>query len=329
MSPALQLAAPVVGARLLGVGSYQPARVVTNDELALTIDTTDEWVRSRVGVVSRHLADPAELLVDMATSAAAAAIADAGLVPADVDTVIVATCTMPTSVPNAAARVATGLGVNGIGAFDVNAACAGFTYGLAVAADLVRSGSARTVVVVGAEKFTDWVDPQDRSTAIIFADGAGAAVIGAADAEHPAGIGPVVWGSSGDMADVISIPDRTAFLQQEGQTVFRWATTKIAPVALAAIERAGIKPGDIDVLIPHQANLRILEAIAKALRKEGARDEMVLARDIISSGNTSAASIPMALDHLRTEGTVRSGDVALLVGFGAGLCFAAQVVLLP
>jgi len=329
MTAVLRLAPPVAGARMLGVGSYQPAQVVTNHDLAKIIDTDDEWVRSRVGIVSRRVAAPGELLVDMSAAAAAHAISDAGLTPADIDTVIVATCTMPTSIPNASASVATALGINGVGAFDVNAACAGFTYALAVGADLVRAGSATNVVVVGAEKFTDWVDPLDRSTSIIFADGAGAAVIGPASAEHGPGIGPVVWGSAGDMAKVISIADRASFVQQEGQAVFRWATTKIAPIALQAIEQAGLQPADVDVLVPHQANLRILESIAKALRKAGARQDMALARDIVHSGNTSAASIPMALDHLRAENTVHSGDVALLVGFGAGLCFAAQVVLLP
>lgn len=329
MSATLRVAPPVAGARLLGVGSYQPARVVTNDELAQTIDTNDEWIQSRVGIASRHVAAPGELLIDMATAAAAQAIKDAGLIPTDIDTVIVATCTMPTSVPNASARVATALGINGVGAFDVNAACAGFTYALAVGADLVRSGSATRIVVVGAEKFTDWVDPLDRSTSIIFADGAGAAVIGPATDQQGPGIGPVVWGSAGDMADVISIADRTSFLHQEGQTVFRWATTKIAPIALQALEQAGLQPSDVDVLVPHQANLRILESLAKALRKSGAREDMVLARDIVHSGNTSAASIPMALAHMRADGSARSGDVALLVGFGAGLCFAAQAVLLP
>ncbi|MEO9221549.1 MAG: beta-ketoacyl-ACP synthase 3, partial [Mycobacteriaceae bacterium] len=270
-----------------------------------------------------------ETLVDIATSAGAAALAEVGDEVPAVDAVLVATCTMETPVPNAAARVATNLGLEGVGAFDLNAACAGFTYALAVAADMIRSGSSTTVLVVGAEKFTDWIDPTDRSTAIIFADGAGAAVIGPASTEQGAGIGPVVWGSSGDMAEVISIADRNSFLHQEGQTVFRWATTKIAPMALEAVALAGLQPGDIDVLVPHQANLRILESIAKALRKAGAREDMVLARDIVHSGNTSAASVPMALDHLHAEGSTRSGQVALLVGFGAGLCFAAQAVLLP
>lgn len=182
------------------------------------------------------------------------------------------------------------------------------------------------MLVIGAEKLTDWVDPNDRSTAIIFADGAGAAVVGPSD--EP-GIGPVSWGSAGDLVDMIQVADRESSIFQEGQSVFRWATTQIAPIALRAIEAAGLEPSDIDVFVPHQANLRIVEAIAKRLRAKGAREDLVIARDIVDSGNTSSASIPLALDHMRAAGEVRSGDVALLVGFGAGLSYAGQVVRLP
>jgi 3-oxoacyl-[acyl-carrier-protein] synthase-3 len=313
----------------LRTGSYRPERVVTNDELSRVMETDDAWIRSRVGIESRRFAAEGETLVDMATAAGRAALADAGTAAADVDAVIVATCTMPTPVPNAAARVATNLGVDGVAAYDVNAACAGFTYSLAVAADMVRAGSATTVVVVGAEKFTDWVDPTDRSTGIIFADGAGAFVVTGVTDVADAGIGPVAWGSSGEHADLISVPVGGRWLQQEGQAVFRWATTAVAPVAVDALELAGLTPADVDVLVPHQANLRILEALAKSLRKLGAREDMVLARDIVTSGNTSAGSVPMALDHLRAAGEVPAGGVALLVGFGAGLSYAAQAVLLP
>lgn len=317
------------GARILGTGSYLPERVVTNDELAETIDTNDEWIRSRVGIVSRHKCAPGETLVDLCVEAGRAAITDAGLRAADVDAVIVATCTPPSPVPNMAAQVATGVGADGVAAFDLNTACAGFCYSAAVAADLVRSGTATNVLVVGAEKFSDWIDPTDRSTAIIFADGAGAAVIGPADAEHGPTVGPVAWGSQGQDFEMIIIPDRTSFVQQEGQSVFRWATTAVAPVALRALELAGLGAADVDVLVPHQANLRIVDALGKALRKHGLREDAVVARDIVHTGNTSAASVPIALDHLRTTGQARSGDVALLVGFGAGLSFAAQAVVLP
>jgi 3-oxoacyl-[acyl-carrier-protein] synthase-3 len=321
----LNRATSVPATRILGTGSFQPDRIVTNDDLAKTIDTNDEWVRERVGIIERRAAEPEDRLVDFAATAGARALADAGLQPSDVDTVIVATCTMPNQIPNASARVADIIGIKGAGAFDMNAACAGFCYALATASDLVRSGSARRVLVVGAEKFADWIDPTDRANAIIFADGAGAAVVGPSD--EPA-IGPVSWGSAGDLAELIYMRDNR-WIYQEGQAVFRWATTKVAPIALRALELTGLKPSDVDVLIPHQANLRIVNAIAKKLRAEGAREDMVVADDIVYSGNTSSASIPLALDHMRAAGRVRSGDVLLLVGFGAGLSYASQVVISP
>ncbi|WP_033437258.1 beta-ketoacyl-ACP synthase III [Saccharothrix sp. NRRL B-16314] len=323
---ALSIPTGPAGTRILGLGSYQPETIVSNHDLSLRMDTSDEWIRDRVGIANRRVAKPDELLVDMAAEAGAKAVADAGLAPSDIGAVIVATCTMPTQIPNAAAQVADRIGIAGSPAFDLNAACAGFCYALGTASDLVRAGTAKHVLVIGAEKLTDWVDQDDRSTAIIFADGAGAAVVGPSD--EP-GIGPVAWGSAGELADMIRIADRESFIFQEGQAVFRWATTQIAPIALQAIELAGIEVSDVDVFVPHQANLRIVEAIAKRLRAKGAREDLVIARDIVDSGNTSSASIPLALDHMRAAGEVRSGDVALLVGFGAGLSYAGQVVRLP
>ncbi|PPK69186.1 beta-ketoacyl-ACP synthase III [Actinokineospora auranticolor] len=321
----LRLAPGAAASRILGVGSFQPERIVTNHELSERMDTTDEWIRERVGIVERRFAAKDQKLVDMAVTAGAKALADAGLSPSDADTVILANCTMPTPIPNGAAQVADRIGVKAAGAFDLNAACAGFCYALGTASDLVRAGSARRVLVIGAEKLTDWVDHEDRANAIIFADGAGAAVVGPAD--EP-GIGPVVWGSAGDLTDMIRLRD-DRWIFQEGQSVFRWATTRIAPIALRALEAAGVAPADVDVLIPHQANLRIVESIAKKLRAHGAREDMVVADDIVYSGNTSSASIPMAMDHMRAAGRVKPGDVALLVGFGAGLSYAAQVVICP
>jgi 3-oxoacyl-[acyl-carrier-protein] synthase-3 len=235
---------------------------------------------------------------------------------------------MQKPIPNAAAQTADRIGVNGIGAMDLNTACAGFCYGTGLAGDMIRSGTAKHVLVIGSEKLSDWLDMNDRTTCIIFADGAGAAVVGPASTEEEVGVGPVIWGAAGDLVSTIHI-DETDALRQEGQAVFRWATTKIAPVALRAVEAAGLQPSDIDVLVPHQANLRIVEAIAKRLRQVGGRDDLRVADDIQYSGNTSSASIPMAIDHMRGAGRVKSGDVALLVGFGAGLSYAAQVVVLP
>ena len=330
MRPRLQQLAPVVGARLLGLGSRQPEQVVTNADIAARgVETTDQWIRDRVGIVERRFARKDESVVDMAVDAGAKALADAGLAPSDIDAVLVATCTMPSYIPNAAGQTANRIGVRTAAAFDINAACAGFCYGLGMASDMIRAGSARHVLVIGAEKLSDWVDPMDRSTCIIFADGAGAAVVGPAGHHERLGIGPIAAGSAGDLVDTIVVADRNSFIHQEGREVYRWAITKIAPVALQALELAGLAPVDVDVLVPHQANLRIIEVIARRLRAAGAREDMVVADDIVHSGNTSSASIPLALDHMRAEGRVRSGDLALLVGFGAGLSYAGLAVTLP
>ncbi|WP_018656923.1 beta-ketoacyl-ACP synthase III [Actinomadura flavalba] len=319
---ALRVNDVATGSRVLAFGDYQPAKVVTNDDLARTVDTNDEWIRSRVGIVERRIAAPGETIVDMAAQAGGKALAGSGLSPADIDLVIVATCSAETPMPNQAAAVAHRLGIEAPGAFDLNAACAGFCYGLAAADAAVRTGSARNVLVIGAEKMSQWIDWTDRSTCIIFADGAGAAVVGAA--AEP-GIGPVAWGSAGAHADRIAIADRTSFLRQEGQAVFRWATTAVAPVALAACERAGVAPDDLAAVVPHQANLRIVEAIARKVKAANA----VVADDIRRSGNTSGASIPLALSHMIERGDVPSGAPALLIGFGAGLAYAAQVIQIP
>ncbi|MBX6383377.1 MAG: ketoacyl-ACP synthase III [Microbispora sp.] len=318
----MRLAQGAPGARVLAFGGYQPAHVVTNDDLAARLDTSDEWIQTRVGIKERRVAGPDESEIDLAVQAGGKALAASGLSSDDIDLVIVATCTIEAPIPNAAGRVAHRLGINAPGAFDVNAACAGFCYALAAASDAVRSGSATNVLVVAAEKLTQWVDHDDRSTAVIFADGAGAAVVGPSD--RP-GIGPVAWGSAGDKADVIYVKDRRSFLYQEGQTVFRWATTALHPVAKLACERAGVDPADLAAFVPHQANLRIIESIA---RKLGA-DNAVVAKDIVLAGNTSAASIPLALSRMIERGEVQSGGLALLLGFGAGLTYASQVIEIP
>ncbi|WP_420819991.1 beta-ketoacyl-ACP synthase III [Sinosporangium album] len=310
------------GARVLAFGGYQPADVVTNEDIAKTIDTSDEWIRSRVGITERRIASSAESEIDLAVQAGGKALAASGLSADAIDLVIVATCTLEAQIPNAAGRVAHRLGIDAPGAFDVNAACAGFCYALAAASDAVRAGSATNVLVIGTEKLSQWIDWTDRATCVIFADGAGAAVVAAA--ETP-GIGPVAWGSAGDKSDAIIIKDRNSFLHQEGQTVFRWATTALHPVARKACERAGVDPSQLAAFVPHQANLRIIEAIA---RKIGAKDAIV-AKDIVLAGNTSAASIPLALSRMIERGEVSSGDLALLLGFGAGLTYAAQVIEIP
>ena len=312
----------MIGTKILGFGGYQPDKVVTNDDLAKIVDTNDEWIRARVGIQSRRFARDDETVADMAEAAGAKALAASGLEPSEVDLVIVATCSTESPMPNVAATVAYRLGIPAPGAYDLNAACAGFCYGIGAASDSVRAGSARNVLVIGAEKMTSWIDMTDRSTCIIFADGAGAAVVGQSES---AGIGPVVWGSAGDQAQKITIEGRNGSLKQDGQAVFRWATTAIAPVALEACRRAGVTPADITAFVPHQANLRIIEAIA---RKLGIPRDRV-ADDIIHAGNTSSASIPLALSRMAEQGRLQPGTPALLIAFGAGLSYASQVITVP
>jgi 3-oxoacyl-[acyl-carrier-protein] synthase III len=321
----MRLTEAAPGARILAFGGYQPANVVTNDDLTATVDTTDEWIRSRVGIASRRIAGPDESLADMAVAAGGKALAASGLAASDIDLVIVATCTPEAPIPNTAATVATRLGIVAPGAYDLNAACAGFCYALGTASDAIRAGTSRHVLVIGAEKLSQWVDWTDRSTCIIFADGAGAAVVGPADTETGPGIGPVVWGSDGSMADKIFIKDRNSFIFQEGQAVFRWATTALHPVAKKACELAGVDPTELTAFVPHQANLRIIEAIA---RKIGAPQAQV-ADDIVHAGNTSSASIPLALSRMIERGEIGSGEAVLLLGFGAGISYAAQVITVP
>jgi len=316
---------PAAGARILSLGGYQPGNVVTNDDLAATVDTTDEWIRSRVGIVSRRFAGPRESVPDMAVVGGGKALAASGLSPGDIDLVIVATCSIEASIPNASAVVAHRLGIVAPGAYDLNAACAGFCYALANASDAIRAGTARYVLVIGAEKMTAWIDPTDRSTCIIFADGAGAVVVGPVADGEPPGIGPVAWGSAGYMAEKITIADRNSFMHQEGQAVFRWATTAIPPVAVQACERAGVAVSDLAAFVPHQANLRIIESIARRLGVPRER----LADDIVQAGNTSSASIPLALSRMTEHGDLKPGAAALLLGYGAGMCYAAQVITVP
>ena len=296
-------------------------RSVSNAELPAELETDDAWIRERTGIASRRIAGEDETVVSMAAAAAGKALATAGVDPADVDLVILASCSMPTQVPGGAARVAHITGAIRAGAFDINAACAGFCYGLSLAADAVRAGSARHVVVIGAEKLSDWTDWTDRRTAILFADGAGAAVVGGASKP---GIGPVVWGSDGKAAELIDIPVGGK-LRMDGQAVFRWATTSLADVARRACVAAGIPTDALAAVVPHQANLRIINALARQIGATNA----VVADDIVDSGNTSSASIPLALSRLVADGRVQSGDPALLLGFGAGLTWAGQVIEVP
>ncbi|MGI9093823.1 MAG: beta-ketoacyl-ACP synthase III [Mycobacteriales bacterium] len=312
-----------LGARVLGLGHYQPSNVVTNDDLvARGVDTNDEWIRSRVGIAERRFADPDETVVDMAEAAGSKAIVNAGLTPADIDLVLAATCTMPTTVPAAAPQLAYRLGIDAPGAYDVNSGCSGFVYALNAAAATVVAGQARNVLVVAAERFSGWIDFADRATCIILGDAAGAAVVSASS--EPA-MGPIVWGSDGDLSDKVVINPQTRFFGQEGQAVYRWATTRMVPVAKEACRRAGVEPADLGAFVPHQANLRIIDILARRLGVDDSR----VARDIMVSGNTSAASIPLALSKLVERGEVASGAPVLILGFGSGLSYAGQVITCP
>jgi 3-oxoacyl-[acyl-carrier-protein] synthase-3 len=326
MTATIAIAPGSPGSKIIGLGHYRPERVVTNDDLAQIMDTDDEWIQARVGIAERRFAAADESVASMGAQAGAKALAEAGLQPAQIDTVITATCSLDSPAPHASTQIASLLGIHAPGAFDLNAACAGFCYAIAAADQAVRTGAARNVLVVGSEKLTDWTKPDDRATAIIFADGAGAVVVAASD--EP-GIGPVQWGSDEDHTQTIRIEGRNGHFIQEGQAVFRWATTAIAPVAIRATKAAGLELSDIDVLVTHQANLRIIDAIAKKIVKEGGRNDLKVGRDIITTGNTSSASIPIALDRMRAAGEVSSGDVVLSVAFGAGLTYASQVFVCP
>jgi 3-oxoacyl-[acyl-carrier-protein] synthase-3 len=318
----MNLSAGSPGTRIVSLGHYQPARVVTNDELSKRVDTNDEWIRDRVGIASRRIAEPTETLTDLAVAAGGKALAASGLAPEEIDLVIVASCSELLPLPNTATRVAARMGLPTPAAFDLNTACSGFSYALANAHHAILAGASRNALVIGVEKLSDWTDWDDRSTCILFADGACAVVVSPSDT--PA-IGPVVWGSDGEKGHAIRVETRDGKIKQEGQMVFRWATTALTPIALEACRLAGIEPAELRAFVPHQANLRIIEAIARKLGAEHA----VVARDIVESGNTSAASIPLALSKMVERGEVSSGAPVLLLGFGGGLTYSGQVILCP
>ncbi len=319
----------------MSVGGYQPSRVVPNSEIVDRIDSTDEWIRQRTGIEERRFAAPDESVLDMAEAACKQALSRAKLTMADIDTVIVATITYPFQAPSAATALIARLGNPKAAAFDINAACAGFCYGVGMASDFVRSGTSKHVLVVGVEKLTDFTDPDDRATAFIFADGAGAVVIGPSETPQ---IGPTEWGSDADSRDAILMePSWNEFrndaqgiswpnIAQQGQAVFRWAVYSVSKAASRALAAAGVRPDQLDAFIPHQANVRIIETMAKEI---GIPDSVVIAQDIRTSGNTSAASIPLAMASLLEERPDLHGGLALLIGYGAGLVYAGQVVQLP
>lgn len=329
----------MVNSQILSVGSYRPKRLVPNSEIVDRIDSNDEWIQQRTGIQSRRIAGDDETVITMAQAACESALERAKLTMADIDTLILATITYPFQAPSAATELINVLGNPKAAAFDISAACAGFCYGVAMASDLVRAGTSKNVLVVGVEKLSDFTDPNDRATAFIFADGAGAVIIGQSD--QP-GIGPVAWGSDADARNAILMnPAYTNFknspgkgvaelgwpnISQQGQTVYRWAVFSVSKVGLKALEAAGVRVDELGAFIPHQANLRIIESMAKEMKLP---DSVVIADDIRVNGNTSAASIPLAMDILLETHPELHGALALIIGYGAGLVYAGQVVQLP
>ncbi|MFD9428860.1 MULTISPECIES: ketoacyl-ACP synthase III [unclassified Streptomyces] len=321
-------------ARIMGVGGYRPTRVVPNEVILETIDSSDEWIRSRSGIATRHWASDEETVSAMSVEASGKAIADAGITPEQIGAVIVSTVSHFKQTPAIATEIAHKIGAGKPAAFDISAGCAGFGYGLTLAKGMIVEGSAEYVLVIGVERLSDLTDLEDRATAFLFGDGAGAVVVG--PSKEPA-IGPTVWGSEGDKSETIKQtvawdvfhtdrPEKFPAITQEGQAVFRWAVFEMAKVAQQALDAAGIAPEDLDVFIPHQANMRIIDSMVKTLKLP---EHVTVARDVETTGNTSAASIPLAMERLLATGQAKSGDTALVIGFGAGLVYAATVVTLP
>ncbi|MEO8907385.1 MAG: beta-ketoacyl-ACP synthase III [Microbacteriaceae bacterium] len=331
--PVLQQSHGPAFTRMLSFGAARGDLSVSNDDLVGPINSSDEWIQQRTGIVTRRRASKDVLAIDLATEASVEAIEKSGIAPADIDLVIIATISNVQQTPSMSAVVADRVGANPAAAYDVNAACAGYAYAIAQADALIRSGAAHYALVVGAEKLSDVVDPTDRSISFLLGDGAGATVIG--PSETP-GIAPTVWGSDGSRAGAVGMnATLTQYrdgeaewptLRQEGQTVFRWAVWDMAKVARKALEVAGITAADLAAFIPHQANMRIVDEFAKQLKLP---DTVIIARDIETTGNTSAASIPLATHRLLQGHPELSGGLALQIGFGAGLVYGAQVVVLP
>jgi 3-oxoacyl-[acyl-carrier-protein] synthase-3 len=307
------------GCRVASLGHHLPDTVVTTEEIAERLGVEVEWILTRTGIRQRRLADKTETVVDMATAAAAHALANLA-VDAEIDTVIVATSTAETTIPSVAAQVGSRVGLRRPAAFDVNTACAGFCYSLGLADSLIRSGASRGALVVGADKATNWLDWDDRDTAILFGDGAGAAVVLPDERRR---VGEVLWGSEGDQADLIGIHPEERVLRQNGRAVFRWASG-LGPIARQICARSGVLAPDLAAFVPHQANLRIIDNLAKYLNL----GEVPIARDVVDCGNTIAATIPIALSRMVERNELPDGGAVLLFGFGAGLAYAGQVVTL-
>ncbi|HHW49871.1 MAG TPA: ketoacyl-ACP synthase III [Pseudoclavibacter sp.] len=332
-TPLIREAHGTAHSRILALGAARGDRDVPNAELIEPINSSDEWIQQRTGIISRKRASEDVTATDLAIAAAREAISSAGIAPELIDMVVVSTISAPSRTPSMAVVVADQVGANPAAAYDISAACAGYTYAIAQADAAIRSGLAHYVLVVGAEKLSDFVDPADRSISFLLGDGAGAAVLGPSDVP---GVSETVWGSDGSRHDTIRFTHSeldfrkhggdVPTLRQEGPSVFRWAVWDMAKVAQRALDVAGVSSSDLAAFIPHQANARIIDEFAKQLKLP---ESVRIAHDIAHTGNTSAASIPLATHALLAEHPELSGGLALQIGFGAGLVYGAQVVLLP
>jgi len=349
-TPSLSLPSTAAGSRISAIGGARGEHLVPNNDIVGPINSSDEWIQQRTGIVTRARAGANVSVQDLAVGAAREALAKAGLTGSDLGAVLISTVTHFEQTPSLAAMVTDEIGATPAPAFDISAACAGYCYGIAQADALVRAGTARHVLVVGVEKMSDYIDPTDRTISFLLGDGAGAAIVGPSDDQK---IGSTVWGSDGGQSSAIyqtrswldyrrtemgqELPPRpesaeevsnmeTPTLRQQGPTVFKWVISAMPAIARRAVEAAGLDLSDIDVFVPHQANMRITDQLVKSLRLP---EHVVIGRDIADTGNTSAASIPLATERLLREGQAKSGDVSLQIGFGAGLVYGAQVVVLP
>lgn len=321
---------------IVGTGAYAPERVLTNDELSETVDTSDEWILTRTGIRERRIAAPGEHTSDMGVRAARAALADARLQPADIDLLVVATVTPDMPMPSTACVIHQKLDLRtDVACFDLNAACSGFVYALDATCAMVASGRYRRALLVGVEKFSGVIDWQDRSTCVLFGDGAGAVVIAASDEPHKGLLGTklgtysdsieLLWithGGSSQPATAESIAARHHTVKMKGKEIFKLAVRAMDEAARDILEQHRFTADQISLVIPHQANLRIIEAISEYL-------ELPMDRFFVNVnryGNTSAASIPIALDEARRAGRIKPGDLLLLVAFGAGLTYASALI---
>ncbi|MBT0566669.1 beta-ketoacyl-ACP synthase III [Williamsia sp. CHRR-6] len=341
----IKVNATVPNVAMVGIGAYRPTRIVSNDEVCQTLDSSDEWIYERSGIRNRRYISGDETARSMAVAAGERAIINSGIPREEIGMVLLSTLSWTTKIPHGAPQVAYDLGINGVAAVDLASGCSGFGYGLGMAADLVRAGTSKYVLLICVETLSVVLEPTDRSTAFIFGDGAGAVVVGPSEEN---GISPTVWGSDGENGeaigqnhDMLSYMDRAQEYQRrdpetdpldrmvvtmEGPRVFRWAAVTLPRALKSTLEISGITADDIDVFIPHQANARINELMKKNL---GLRDDIPMANDIENTGNTSAASIPLAMEEMLATGKATGGQTALLLGFGAGLSYAGQVVTLP